>query len=55
MLRVKDIYATVEAVEKLGYKLMAPVTESQHIPGFAFTYFRGPDDVMIELHQGTVR
>lgn len=54
MLRVKDIYATVEAVQKLGYQLMAPVTESSRIPGFAFTYFRGPDDVMIELHQGKI-
>lgn len=52
MLRVKDIYKTVEQVQDLGYQLMAPITESQRIPGFAFTYFRGPDGVMIELHQG---
>lgn len=52
MIRVKDIEATVKAVEALGYKLMAPITWSERIPGFGFTYFRGPDDVMIELHQG---
>ena len=34
--------------------LMNPVVESSRIPGFKFTYFRGPDDVMIELHQGEV-
>lgn len=54
MLRVDDISAVCEKVQKLGYRLMNPIVESQHIPGFKFTYFRGPDDVMIELHEGQV-
>ena len=54
MLRVEDISAVCEKVQKLGYRLMNPIVESQHIPGFKFTYFRGPDDVMIELHEGQV-
>ncbi|MCC8101697.1 MAG: hypothetical protein LIP11_05370 [Clostridiales bacterium] len=36
-------------------KEVPPITESTHIPGFAFSYFRGPDNVMIELHQGICR
>ena len=54
MLKVRDIDETVEKIQALGYKLMNPVVESSRIPGFNFTYFRGPDDVMIELHQGEV-
>lgn len=54
MLRVDDIYAVCDKVQALGYKLMNPVVESKHIPGFKFTYFRGPDNVMIELHEGIV-
>lgn len=54
MLKVRDIEETVEKIQALGYKLMNPVVESSRIPGFKFTYFRGPDDVMIELHQGEV-
>lgn len=54
MLKVRDIDETVEKIQALGYKLMNPVVESSRIPGFKFTYFRGPDDVMIELHQGEV-
>jgi len=54
MLRVDDIYAVCKKVQALGYELMNPVVESQHIPGFKFTYFRGPDGVMIELHEGEV-
>ena len=54
MLRIDDISAVCEKVQKLGYRLMNPIVESQHIPGFKFTYFRGPDDVMIELHEGQV-
>ncbi len=52
MLRVKDIRAVTERVTALGYELMAPVTESKTIPGFRFTYFRGPDGMMVELHEG---
>ena len=54
MLRVADIDETVKKVCALGYELMNPVVESRQIPGFKFTYFRGPDGVMIELHQGGV-
>lgn len=54
MLRVDDIYAVCDKVKALGYELMNPVVESQHIKGFKFTYFRGPDGVMVELHEGEV-
>ena len=54
MLRVDDIYAVCEKVQALGYELMNPVVESKHVPGFKFTYFRGPDGVMVELHEGEV-
>ena len=54
MLKVRNMDETVEKIQALGYKLMNPVVESSRIPGFKFTYFRGPDDVMIELHQGEV-
>ena len=52
MLRVDDISAVVEKVQKLGYELMNPVVESKTLKGFKFTYFRGPDGVMVELHEG---
>ena len=54
MLKVDDIHAVCEKVQTLGYELMNPIVESKHIPGFKFTYFRGPDGVMIELHEGEV-
>lgn len=54
MLKVRDMDKTVEKIQALGYKLMNPVVESSRIPDFKFTYFRGPDGVMIELHQGEV-
>lgn len=54
MLKVDDIHAVCEKVQALGYKLMNPIVESKHIPGFKFTYFRGPDGVMVELHEGEV-
>lgn len=54
LLKVRDMDETVEKIQALGYRLMNPVVESSRIPGFKFTYFRGPDDVMIELHQGEV-
>ena len=54
MLKVDDIHAVCEKVQALGYELMNPIVESRHIPGFKFTYFRGPDGVMIELHEGEV-
>lgn len=54
MLKVDDIYAVCDKVTALGYELMNPVVESEHVKGFKFTYFRGPDGVMIELHEGEV-
>lgn len=55
MLRCKDIGKVVERVTALGYKFMIPVVESPHIPGFKYTYFRGPDGMMVELHEGISR
>ncbi|MGN0194764.1 MAG: VOC family protein [Pseudoramibacter sp.] len=52
MMKVDDIHAVCDKVTALGYKLMNPIVESKQCPGFKFTYFRGPDDVMIELHEG---
>ncbi len=52
MLRVDDIHAVAEKVQDLGYSLMSPIVESSRIPGFKFTYFRGPDGMMVELHEG---
>lgn len=54
MLKVTDMDEAVKRITALGYELMNPVVESDRIPGFKFTYFRGPDGVMIELHQGEV-
>ncbi len=54
MLKVTDMDEAVKKIQALGYELMNPVVESSRIPGFKFTYFRGPDGVMIELHQGEV-
>lgn len=54
MLKVDDIHAVCEKVQALGYELMNPIVESKHVPGFKFTYFRGPDGVMVELHEGEV-
>ena len=54
MLKVDNIHAVCEKVQALGYELMNPIVESKHIPGFKFTYFRGPDGVMVELHEGEV-
>jgi len=54
MLKVDDINAVTEKVQALGYQLMNPVVESSSIPGFKFTYFRGPDGMMVELHEGAL-
>ena len=35
--------------------LKVPVVESQHIAGFKYTCFRGPDGMMVELHEGLSR
>ncbi len=52
MLKADDIDAVLEKVEALGYHRMNPVVERPD--GFKFTYFRGPDGMMIELHQGDI-
>lgn len=54
MLKVDDIHAVCEKVQALGYELMNPIVESKQISGFKFTYFRGPNGVMVELHEGEV-
>lgn len=54
MLRVDDIEEVCRKVTTLGYELMNPIVESKRVPGFKFTYFRGPDDIMVELHQGEI-
>ena len=55
MLRVRDMDKTVEQVKALGYEFIMPVIASSHIPGFKYTYFRGPEGILIELHQGEVK
>ena len=52
MLKVRDIAQVVEAVTALGYEMMTPVVSSKVMPGFKYAYFRGPDGIMIELHEG---
>lgn len=54
MLRVDDIHAACDKITALGYRLMNPIVESAQVPGFKFTYFRGPDGVMVELHEGEI-
>ncbi len=53
MLRVKGMEKIVEKIENLGYKMMTPIVESQRIEGFKYAYFRGPDDIMVELQEGS--
>jgi catechol 2,3-dioxygenase-like lactoylglutathione lyase family enzyme len=53
MLRVTGIEDVVRKVEELGYKMMTPIVESKSIPGFKYAYFRGPDDMMVELQEGS--
>ena len=53
MLRVTGIENLLKKVEELGYKMMTPVVETEAIPGFKFSYFRGPDGMMIELQEGS--
>lgn len=55
MLRVDDIKAVTEKVQALGYQLMNPIVEGRQNPDFKFTYFRGPEGVMIELHEGEIK
>ena len=52
MLRVQDMQAVVDKVTALGYSMMTPIVESEKVPGFKYAYFRGPDGMMVELHEG---
>lgn len=52
MLRVSDMEKVVEKVTELGYRMMTPIVASEKIPGFKYAYFRGPDGMMVELHEG---
>ena len=53
MLRVTGIEHVVEKIEELGYKMMTPVVSSESLPGFKYAYFRGPNDMMVELQEGS--
>lgn len=52
MLKVRNMELVVEEVTALGYEMMTPIVPSKVIPGFKYAYFRGPDGIMIELHEG---
>ena len=52
MLKVDDINKVAKKIQESGYSLMSPIVESTSIRGFKFTYFRGPDGMMVELHEG---
>lgn len=49
MLRVEDMDEVIAKVESLGYQMMTPVVGSKG--SFRYAYFRGPDGMMIELHE----
>lgn len=50
MLKVEGIEAVARKVEELGYKMMTPVVQRS---GFKYAYFRGPDEMMVELQEGS--
>lgn len=52
MLKVKDMEKVVEGVTALGYEMMTSVVQSSVMPDFKYAYFRGPDGMMVELHEG---
>ncbi len=52
MLKVKDMEKVVEGVTAFGYEIMTPVVQSSVMPDFKYVYFRGPDGMMVELHEG---
>ena len=54
MLRVTDMQAVVDKVTALGYRMMTPIVESTRALGFKYAYFRGPDGMMVELHEGNL-
>lgn len=52
MLKVKDMEKVVEGVTALGYEMITSVVQSSVMPDFKYAYFRGPDGMMVELHEG---
>lgn len=52
MLKVKDMEKVVEGVTALGYEIMISVVRSSVMPDFKYAYFRGPDGMMVGLHEG---
>lgn len=52
MLRVRNMKAVVDKVTALGYEMMTPIVGSERVAGFKYAYFRGPDGMMVELHEG---
>lgn len=52
MLKVKDMEKVVKGVTALGYEMMTSVVQSSVMPDFKYAYFRGPDGMMVELHEG---
>lgn len=53
MLQVDDMEHVVREIELLGYEMTTPIVESDRIEGFKYAYFRGPDGMMVELHEGS--
>ena len=52
MLRVTGIELVVQRIEELGYKMMTPIVQSKSLKNFKYAYFRGPDQMMVELQEG---
>ena len=55
MLQVENMEMVVEKVRALGYRMMTPIVESLSLQGFKYAYFRGPDGMMVELHEGSCK
>jgi len=53
MLKVTGMEQIVKKVEELGYKMMTPIVKSKTLKDFKYAYFRGPDQMMIELQEGS--
>lgn len=53
MLRVTGIEQAAQKVQELGYEMMTPIVQSKSLAGFKYAYFRGPDDMMVELQEGS--
>jgi catechol 2,3-dioxygenase-like lactoylglutathione lyase family enzyme len=53
MLKVNGIEEVAKKVEELGYEMMTTIVESKSLKGFKYAYFRGPDQMMVELQEGS--